>query len=257
MIIDSHCHLDFACFSDDLDALLKRCQAVGVSEFLVPSTTAASWSQVQALGQQYRCCKIALGLHPYFLESFTASALPLLEQQLSAQPVVALGEIGLDKWPGMPDYGLQIEVFCAQLAMADRLQLPVILHTRKSEDDVLKYLRQQGFKWGGIVHAFNGSLQQAKRFIEMGFVLGIGGTVTYPRANKARQVLQALADEEFVLETDAPDMPLSGYQGQTNTPERLPLVAQEVATLRSQSLEHVAEQTSKNLLRVMPNWHKV
>lgn len=257
MYIDSHCHLDFACFKGQLDDLLKRCQALGIEQFLLPSTTADSWSDIIALNQHYQCFRIALGLHPYFLGSVKSEHIAMLNDTLARNDVVAVGEIGLDKWPNMPDYTLQQSVLIEQLKLAKQYRLPVILHARKSEDDLLKLLREQQFTQGGIVHAFNGSAEQAKRFIDYGFVLGIGGTVTYPRARKAQRVLQGLSDEDFVLETDSPDMPVCGYQGQMNTPERLLLIAQAVATLRGQSLEDIAHQTSENLFRVLPKWHKV
>lgn len=256
MFIDSHCHLDFSEF-DDLPNLLADCKAVGVTDFLVPGTTAESWSTILSLHQCYPEIQIALGLHPYFLECFKVEQLAQLDSNLSYNSVVAVGEIGLDKWPGMPDYAMQQEVLIAQLKMAQARSLPVILHARKSEDDLLKALRRTAFSNGGIVHAFNGSLEQAKRFIKLGFVLGIGGTITYARAQKARRVLQALADEDFVLETDSPDMPISGFQGQTNTPLRIVDIARVVAELREQSVTDVARYTSANLQRVLPNWHKV
>lgn len=259
MYIDSHCHLDFSCFDDSLPELLLACKEQEINAFLVPGTTAKSWPNVAALAQKYREIKVAFGLHPYFLEGSDPSHLELLKVYLSddrCKPV-AVGEIGLDKWPGMPDYEMQKRIFSAQLELAQTLNFPIIVHARKSEDDLLKILRQQRFTNGGVVHAFNGSLEQAKRFIGLGFVLGIGGTVTYPRAKKAKRVLQALADQDYVLETDAPDMPLYGYQGQVNTPERILLVAQEVAALRKQHLTQIAHDSCVNLQRVLPRWHEV
>ncbi|MCO4784863.1 TatD family hydrolase [Marinomonas atlantica] len=256
MLIDTHCHLDFAVFKD-LSALLADSRSAGVEHFIVPSTTARSWAGIVDLAKQHSEISVALGLHPYFLDKFEHEHLKQLETALSSHKVVAVGEIGLDKWPRMPDYDLQYEVLLAQLNMAQSHHLPVILHARKSEDDLLKVLRQTRFSQGGIVHAFNGSLEQAKRFIELGFVLGIGGTVTYPRAQKARKVLQALADEDFVLETDSPDMPVSGYQGQVNTPLRVVDIVRVVAELRQQSVADIARFTSANLQRVLPNWNKV
>lgn len=257
MFIDSHCHLDFSCFERDLDSLIERCFTLGVERFVVPSTTYASWQRVQHLQKAYSSIGIGLGLHPYFLAGFEDWHLQKLEQALATAPVIALGEIGLDNWPNSPDYLLQKKVFVEQLKLAKQWQLPVILHARKSEDDLLKILRQNDFQNGGIVHAFNGSLDQAKRFIDLGFVLGIGGTVTYARAKKAHRVLQGLSDADYVLETDAPDMPISGFQGQVNSPERLPLIAQEVANLRQQTVTHVTYHTTANLMRVLPRWHEV
>ncbi|SBS25161.1 putative deoxyribonuclease YjjV [Marinomonas aquimarina] len=256
MFIDSHCHLDFPVF-DALADLITQSQAAGIDAFLVPGTTSESWAGVLALQHEYSAIKVALGLHPYFLQSYQASDLQQLASLLAQYTVVAVGEIGLDKWPNLPDYQLQQEVFVAQLAIATEQALPVILHARKSEDDLLKLLRQSRFTHGGIVHAFNGSLEQAKRFLDLGFVLGIGGTVTYPRAQKARRVLQALSDSDYVLETDSPDMPVCGYQGQANSPLRILDIAHTVSELRQQSVLEIAHHTSANLQRVLPNWHKV
>ncbi|MBJ7549186.1 TatD family hydrolase [Marinomonas ostreistagni] len=258
MYIDSHCHLDFPQFKD-LPDLISSCSEVGVNEFLVPGTTEGSWSSLIKIRQNYPQIKIALGLHPYFLNERVQldQAMQKLEHFLGYGSVVAVGEIGLDKWPNMPDYHYQFEVLLEQLRLAKRHNMPVILHARKSEDDLLKAIRMLNFDRGGVVHAFNGSFDQAQRFINDGFVLGIGGTVTYPRASKARRVLQALADEHFVIETDAPDMPLCGYQGQPNSPIRVVEVAEQVAILRGQSVEAVAQYTSANLQRVLPNWYKV
>lgn len=259
MLTDSHCHLDFKCFDANLAQLLEACRKVGVCSFLVPSTTKASWPNVIKLSKSYPQVQIALGLHPYFLDTEMDVELDieLLDLALSSEAVVAVGEIGLDKWPGMPEYDFQKYLFTEQLKLAKKHGLPVILHARKSEDDLLKEIRRLDFQFGGIVHAFNGSLQQAKQFVELGFVLGIGGTVTYSRAQKAQRVLKALSDNDFVLETDSPDMPLSGYQGQMNTPDKVLLVAQEVAKIRDQSIDQIAQYTRANLLRVLPKWHEV
>ncbi len=257
MFTDSHCHLDFQCFKPDLSTLLNDCHKVGVDSFLVPSTTQASWANVIELSNRHPQIRIALGLHPYFLKDGLGEYRDELESALAHPAVVAVGEIGLDKWQGMPDYGLQQRIYYEQLCLAKGLGLPIILHARKSEDDLLKVIRQLNFQHGGIVHAFNGSLQQAKQFIDFGFVLGIGGTVTYPRAQKAQRVLAALSDTDFVLETDSPDMPLYGYQGQRNTPEKILLVAESVAKIRGQSLTQLAQNTRANLQRVLPNWHEV
>ena len=258
MFIDSHCHLDFPQF-ENLPRLIDSCLGVGVTDFLVPGTTEESWHRIIQMAKLHPQIRIALGLHPYFLDDKLSldSCLEQLECHLMEVPTVAVGEIGLDKWPGMPNYSLQYEVLIEQLKLAKKWKLPVIFHARKSEDDLLKALRIVNFEYGGVVHAFNGSYEQAKRFIDQGFVLGIGGTITYPRAQKARRVLKSLTDQDFVLETDAPDMPLCGHQGQPNSPLRVRDVAQQVSILREQPVGFVAQYTSANLKRVLPNWHRV
>ncbi|ETI61493.1 TatD family hydrolase [Marinomonas profundimaris] len=256
MFIDSHCHFDFDVFDDQRDILMARCLNHGVSGFLVPATTHVSWSRLEQFIGRYPQWRAAYGLHPYFLKDASLDQIDLLGEQCATQRVVAVGEIGLDCWPNAVDLKTQIDFFKRQLSVAKSLDLPVILHARKSYDLVLKCLREIDFKAGGVVHAFNGSLEQAKRFLDFGFVLGVGGTITYPRANKARRVLSALGTSAFVLETDSPDMPLNGFQGQYNTPLSIPIVAHHVATIRGEDIEQVATQTYNNLLRIFPRWHE-
>lgn len=256
MFIDSHCHLDFDVFDEQRDSLMQRCRESKVGGFLVPATTFSSWSKLERLSKRYPEWRAAYGLHPYFLKESLLEQIDFLAEQCDSRRVVAVGEIGLDCWPSSVDMKIQLEFFSRQLKIAKSLKLPVILHARKSYDLVFKCLREVGFSDGGIVHAFNGSLEQAKRFIDQGFVLGIGGTVTYPRAKKAHRVLAALSDSAFVLETDSPDMPLHGYQGQNNTPLSIPLIAHSVAAIRGESVEQIAVQTYDNLLRVFPKWNE-
>ncbi|ETX10953.1 TatD family hydrolase [Marinomonas ushuaiensis DSM 15871] len=256
MLIDSHCHFDFDIFDDQRDVLMTQCENHGVLGFLVPATTCLSWSKLQALAAHYPQWRAAYGLHPYFLRESQLAEIDLLGDQCEAAQAIAVGEIGLDCWPGSVDINIQIDFFSRQLLVAKSLNLPVILHARKSYDLVFKCLRETKFKRGGIVHAFNGSLEQAKRFIDLGFVLGVGGTITYSRAKKAHRVLNALERSAFVLETDSPDMPLNGFQGQINTPLSIPIIAEHVAQIRGETERQITAQTYANLLRVFPKWHE-
>lgn len=256
MFIDSHCHFDFDVFNGQRDELMACCLDHGILGFLVPATTFISWKKLEMLTERYPQWRTAYGLHPYFLKEASLEQIDFLGEQCEAQRVVAVGEIGLDCWPSAVDINVQINFFKRQLSVAKSLRLPVIVHARKSYDLVFKCLREVHFKEGGVVHAFNGSFEQAKRFLDLGFVLGVGGTVTYPRANKARRVLSALESGAFVLETDSPDMPLNGFQGQNNTPLSIPLIAQCVATIREESVEQIRMQTYANLLRVFPKWNE-
>lgn len=235
---------------------MEQCHAQQIIGFLVPATTYASWLNLSKLAQEFPQWRTAYGLHPYFLANAKFTDIALLGDWCETNNALAVGEIGLDNWPGAVDMAVQIEFLKAQLNVAKAIQRPVILHARKSYDLVLKILRETGFQYGGIVHAFNGSLVQAQRFIDYGFVMGIGGTVTYPRAQKSQRVLAALNDRDLVLETDSPDMPLHGCQGQANTPLSIPLIAEQVAKVRGQTKEAVADYTYNNLLRVFPQWHK-
>ncbi|SBS28301.1 putative deoxyribonuclease YjjV [Marinomonas spartinae] len=255
MYVDTHCHLDFAAFDSSRSELMSACLENNIRHFLVPSTTYESWQKVTQLALIYPMWRVAFGLHPYFLHSESIMNVEKLGDTCEQGGAVAIGEIGLDFWPDAMDVEVQKHFFGAQLSIARELNLPIILHARKSYDVALKMISDANHTSGGIVHAFNGSLEQAKRFVERGFLLGIGGTITYPRAKKAHRVVQQLEDQAYVLETDSPDMPLHGFQGQMNTPLNIPKVAFCLADLRGQSVNDIAKQAKTNLLRLFPEWY--
>jgi len=256
MYVDTHCHLDFAVFDGSRSELMSACLENNIRHFLVPSTTYMSWQKVAQLALVYPMWRVAFGLHPYFLRSECIENIDKLGDVCEQEKAVAIGEIGLDFWPDAVVVEVQKRFFEAQLSVARELNLPVILHARKSYDVVLKMIRDANHTCGGIIHAFNGSLEQANRFVERGFLLGIGGTITYPRAKKAHRVVQQLGDHAYVLETDSPDMPLHGFQGQINTPLNIPQVAFCLAELRGRSVNDIAKQAKKNLLRLFPKWYE-
>ncbi len=253
MLIDSHCHLDLINFKSDLDLVIARAYAEDVQAFVVPSTTYQSWSRVKQLESERSSVRAAYGIHPYFLAQEKLASLDLLEEFAAANNAIAIGEIGLDYWPGSVNYEIQKRFLLRQLDIAKNLHLPVILHARKSYDELALILKKYDLQ--GIVHAFTGSEIQAKRFIELGLLLGIGGSVTYPRAQKTRKMLKSLADQDFVLETDSPDMPLFGLQGQRNEPANLAKVAAVVAQIREQDIAQIADYTSVNLVKLFRNWN--
>lgn len=281
--IDSHCHLDAPEFAHDRIEVLQRAQVQGLAACVMPAVQAKDFEPLIELarvtGQPY-----ALGIHPLYVPKAQESDLALLEKHLQGAlsshlegtakdpRLVALGEIGLDFWvpslcePAMRDK--QEFFYHAQLKLAKRYELPVILHVRKSADALLKGLRQIKVQ-GGIAHAFNGSLQQAQFFIDMGFVLGFGGAMTYDRALQLRQLATNLPMTAIVLETDAPDIPPNwlyktqsqrqseGVSQGRNEPSELPRIASVLAQLRGESLRNVAASTVHNTLRVLPRLHSI
>ncbi len=244
-LIDSHCHLDFDVFEADRNLLLQRAAAEGVVDIIVPGVTADRWAALLELCRSDRGLYPALGLHPCFLDQHNFKDLTRLERLLESEAVVAVGEIGLDLFIPGADLKHQLDYLLPQLALARQFNLPVLLHVRKAHDQMLQQLRRCSLPRGGIVHAFSGSLQQAEQYLQLGFRLGIGGTITYPRANRLRTLVQQLPLESFVLESDAPDMPLQGFQGQRNSPERVRRIAETMAELRGCSLEQIAAQTTQ------------
>jgi TatD DNase family protein len=249
VLFDSHCHLDLPELLPDLGLHLANAKAVGVEGFLVPAVQSSAWLPLLELKQQYGFY-IALGVHPWWASQSEFDALQGLEALAALPQVSAIGEIGLDFALDEHSFALQRQCFEAQLQLAAKLKKPVILHHRKSQNELLQVIKQQQFSQGGILHAFSGSFAQGKAFIDMGFKLGIGGTITYERAEKTRKAVAKFPLDALVLETDAPSMPLNGFQGQINTPEHLPLILKVLAELRQCPEHGLATQLWQNSVRL-------
>ena len=246
-MIDTHCHLDFEPFCADPALWIARAQASGVKHFIVPTVSVGNWDGVGCLAKDFPCVSFALGLHPLWIGSHQECDIEQLDIVLSKAPkhCVAIGECGLDFAMENPQVEKQILFLQKQLALAQKYTLPVILHCRNAHNEMLQMLN--GFpKVKGVLHGFSGSEQLGQEYIRRGFLLGIGGSITYPRANKTRKAVAALPLSSFVLETDAPDMPLLGFQGEANLPERLPLIARALAELKGISFDELVQHTTEN-----------
>ncbi len=215
---------------------------------MLPGTQASQWQKQIDLCNLFPQLRFALGVHPYFLQHFDSSHLVKLTHLLEhyQNKVVALGEIGLDTHIDV-DWQLQKYVFEQQLTIAKEQQLPVILHHRNSHNELIRILKTTQFSQGGVVHAFSGSLQEAQTYIDLGFKIGVGGGITYPRANKTRKTIAQLPLYTLVLETDAPDMPIMGKQGQRNSPEYLPDIFESLLALRKETRHELLQACSKNV----------
>jgi TatD DNase family protein len=262
--IDTHCHLDAGDFSRDRAGVRARAAEQGVDHCVLPAVEVANFAAVRDLahegGDSY-----GLGIHPLCTGRAVEGDLRRLDDALTAAKddprLVAVGEIGLDYFvPGLD--GPRQELFYReQLALARRHGLPVILHVRRSADQLLKHLRAGGV--GGIAHAFNGSAQQAQEFVKLGFKLGFGGTVTFERALQIRRLAAQLPLSAIVLETDSPDIPphwlyrtaqqrAAGEPQGRNEPGELPRIAQVVAQLRGIGVEELAQATRRNAIEALP-----
>lgn len=250
MLIDSHCHLDASEFDEDRADVLARSRAAGISGILVPAVDRASWGAIARLAQQEADIYPAYGLHPMFLDRHRDSDLAALGDWIGQHPTLAIGECGLDCHVEGLDIARQLQILRPQLELASERDLPVILHARRALEPLFAEVRRfPGLR--GIVHSFSGSAEQARQWGARGFLLGIGGPVTYPRAARLRRVVAQLPIEHLVLETDAPDQPLCGHQGERNTPERLLGVLETVAALRGTSGELLARETSRNVRELL------
>jgi len=245
-LIDSHCHLDFPVFDESRVSLLEECANKGIKKFIVPGVTAATWHRLQCVCEKIPVIYPAYGLHPSFIQVHKPEDVDQLKILLKQNFAIAVGEIGLDYYLPGQDKKTQQWFFDAQLALADELGLPVILHVRKAHDDVLLFLKQHHIV-GGVVHAFNGSLQQAHRYLDFGFKLGFGGALTFENANHLRRLVSQLPLEAIVLETDSPDMMPSGFTESANTPLTILAVLAVISDIRKESLADVAKQTTSNI----------
>ncbi|WP_185968062.1 TatD family hydrolase [Thalassotalea sp. PS06] len=242
---DSHCHFDFPEFDDNRETIAEALIVSGVHRLIVPGVSAEHWSRQLNTCSNLSSCYFAFGIHPWWIENAKEADLDKLEQNLkNSEKVVALGEIGLDA--KVANFDKQQRFFEQQLALAKQLQLPVLVHHRQTHSPISKALRHYQLSRGGIIHAFSGSYQQAKLYIDLGYRLGIGGVITYDRAKKTRETVSRVPLDALVLETDAPAMPLSGRQGEANSPLYLTEVFKTFCDLRNEKEQLIAEQLEKN-----------
>ena len=253
MLIDTHCHLDAAEFDADRDDVVAAARTAGVATMVVPAVERANFGAVAALCRDCAGCAPAYGIHPMYIEHARGEDLAALRNALreSAGTIVAVGEIGLDHFVPRRDEQRQEFFLVEQLKIAREFDLPVLLHVRRAVDAVLKQLRRFRVR-GGIAHAFNGSRQQADEFIALGFKLGFGGAMTYPRAARIREMAACLPLDAIVLETDAPDMPPEWLAHRRNQPAELARIAAMIAALRGMAPEELARATSANAQAVLP-----
>lgn len=253
--IDTHCHFDFPPFTGHETESLARAAEKGVRQIIVPAIEADNFARVLALAERHDAIYAALGLHPIIIEHHDEQSLEQLATYVQHRhyKLVAIGEIGLDLYRQNPQFDRQQALLEAQLQLAKRYDLPVILHSRRTHDKLAMLLRKYALPRTGVVHGFAGSLQQAQRFVQLGYKIGVGGTITYQRASKTRHVMATLPLSALVLETDAPDMPLNGYQGQPNRPERIAQVFAALCQLRPEPqhvIAHTLYQNSQQLFRL-------
>jgi len=248
-MIDSHCHIDLPVFDSDREQVLLNAANKGVRRILVPGLGLETSKALIRLKSRFDMLDIAAGFHPFFLTELTSNEWHQRLDSMSAwiaenqNDIVAIGEFGLDGTLAL-SAPFQQRVFVDQLDLAKQFNKPVVVHHRKSHNDIIRLLKQQHFQKGGVIHAFSGSAQIAQSYIDLGFKLGVGGTITYPRGEKTRKALKEISLSDMLVETDAPDMPICGYQGMRNTPERLGLIAESLANVMSCEVTEVASITS-------------
>lgn len=252
-LFDSHCHLNLPELIEHSNQHWQDAQQASVAALLIPAVCRQHWPHLLQCQRQQQAWHIALGIHPWWVQEHDLGDVEALTEvvQLHSKAICAIGEIGLDFALATDSFAMQQQLFEAQLELAAQLGKPVILHHRKSQSHLLAAIKRIGFKHGGILHAFSGSPEQGQAFIDVGFKLGIGGTITYERGAKTKRAVQQLPLDAFVLETDAPSMPLAGFQGQVNTPVQLALVFQHFCHLRPEPKAQLAAQLWHNTYQAL------
>lgn len=259
MLIDTHCHLDYLDIPEIAGGVvgaLDRSRRAGVARVVVPAVSPENFERVRVLAQNQPDVVYALGIHPMYVDRLSDIALTELHNALDRYrhdpKLVAVGEIGLDHYvPGLDREKME-RFYSAQCRLAREFDLPVILHVRKAQDRVLKFLRQFGIT-RGIAHAFNGSHAQARAFIEQGLALGFGGAMTFTRALQIRRLAVELPLDSIVLETDSPDIaPAWKQKGQANEPSEVAEIAAHLAHLRGCPVDTIVSVTSAAAQRALP-----
>ncbi len=248
-MIDTHCHLDDPRFDVDRESCLAKAEQLGIQQVLVPSIKAEWWPRVKAVCEQSDKLFAAYGLHPMFEPEHKQQDIKQLSHWLECERPVAIGECGLDFYIKNPNKKRQLKLFEAQVELASESGLPLIIHARKSVEEVLQLLRHYpGVK--GVCHSYSGSLQQALQLIELGFFIGLGGPLTYSRATRLHRLLIGLPIEALVLETDAPDQPPQSHHGSRNEPAFLSEIVRSISQIVDRPEKEVISSTSKNARRL-------
>ena len=253
-MIDTHCHIDEEAFAPDREEVIARQQASGVEAMIVPGVNAASIGSVMELCRRHpNYCYPALGLHPEDVKANWEEELAKVEAAIRAhrEELVAVGEIGLDYYWDKSPKEVQQELFRQQIRLAQKVNLPIIIHNRDATGDVVRILKEENAQTvGGIMHCFSGSVETALECIKMNFMISLGGPVTFKNARLPKMVAKEIALEHLLIETDAPYLAPHPYRGKRNEPSFVPLVAEEIARLKEMSVEEVAKATTENAIKI-------
>lgn len=249
-LFDSHSHLDAEEFDGDRAAVLQRARTVGVAEQLVPAVDHDSWPKLREVCAVGPGLYPAYGLHPMYLDRHRPEHLPALREWIERERPRAIGECGLDFFVDGLDADLQRHYLRGQLELAREFDLPVVLHARRAVEEVTALLRSIG-GLRGVIHSYSGSEEQARQLFGLGFMIGIGGPLTYDRAKRLHRLVAAMPLEFLLLETDSPDQPDALHRGQRNEPANLQFVLETVARLRNSDPDQIASATSANTRRLL------
>jgi TatD DNase family protein len=244
-IIDSHCHLDFDDFNSDREAVIERARSKGIKQIVIPGVKRNNWHFIREISDNNPQLHACYGLHPYLAGAHTDDDIAQLRHWIDNNDCVAVGECGLDYRKDFADKNLQFKFLNAQLDIAHAINKPVVLHSVRATEDVIRTIKNYpGLR--GMVHSYSGSHEQAKQLIDLGFYLGFGGAISYDNAKKLRATASKIPLDSMLLETDAPDQPDADHFNQRNEPAYLVNVLKCLSELRDESTEEIAQQTTRN-----------
>ena len=249
ILIDSHVHADDDRLQPDLAEVLAAARNHNIAAQVIPAVSQRHWQRLKQLCDGHSDLFPCYGLHPCFYAEHTDAHLQELPLWLGREPAVAVGECGLDYAIAGADKSQQQHLFAAQLALAREFNLPIVIHAVRAVEDVIRMIRASGH-YRGVVHSFNGSLQQASRLIDLGYSLSFGGAVTHPRAKRLQSMVAELPLDAMLLETDAPDQVPANYPRQRNEPAYLVDIWQAISSLRAEDAETIAHATTANARRL-------
>jgi len=247
--IDSHAHLDDRAFDADRPSVIARCSEEGMGILSIGASLRSSHAAIR-LAKRYRNMWATVGVHPHSAKAVDSAAMAELKTLAQDDLVVAIGEIGLDYYRDLSPRDQQRDAFAQQLDLATELKLPICLHNRESTDDLLAILKNMATTHCGVVHSFLGDRALAETFLSLGFHLGVGGPLTYPKNGALRDAVKHAPLDRILLETDCPYLTPVPYRGRRNEPLYVKYVAEEIAKLKGLEIEDVARQTTENTIRV-------
>lgn len=251
MFIDTHAHLFYDNFDGEVDQVIDRAKESGIDYIIVPATDIETARQVIALTEKYEMVYGAVGTHPHETKEWSSSLINEIENLTSHKKIVAIGEIGLDYYYDFSPKEKQIEAFKAQIDLALKLDLPIVVHNRDSDEDMMKIINSYcGSGLKAQFHCFNGSMENAVELMHMGYMISFTGNITFKKADQLREILKNIRIDQLLLETDSPFLTPEPNRGKRNEPSYVKYVAEKVAEVHGISLEDVGRITSYNAFRL-------
>ena len=246
MIFDTHAHYDDEQFNEDRDTLLNSMAEGGVGTIVDVSASLESWDEVVELTEKYPFVYGAAGVHPDYVGDLNEDNFAYLEEVAKKDKIVAIGEIGLDYYWDKEGHDLQKKWFVRQLELAEKLNKPVIIHSREAAADTFEIMKEYSSRVSGVIHCYSYSPEQAREYVKMGFYIGIGGVVTFKNAKKLKEVVEEIPLERIVLETDCPYLSPEPNRGKRNSSLNLVYVADQISKLKGVTYEEVIKVTEEN-----------